>query len=59
MLHRNLVGNLEYGEFEAVVTLFIQVLRYWKSFLQDSGPADAAGDATDGLDLLSHGAVPM
>ena len=59
VLHRNLVGNLEYGEFEAVVTLFIQVLRYWKSFLQDSGPVDAAGDATDGLDLLSHGAVPM
>ncbi|MBQ7617759.1 MAG: type III secretion system chaperone, partial [Desulfovibrio sp.] len=33
VLHRILDAEMEYPEFEKILTIFIQVLRYWKEWL--------------------------
>ena len=44
-LHRILEGELTYGEFEKILTLFIRAARYWKEWLAMPVPEQTAAPA--------------
>ena len=44
-LHRILEGELTYDEFERILTIFIRAVRYWKAWLSQPAPEQAAGRA--------------
>ena len=44
-LHRILVGELTYGEFEKILTLFIRAVRYWKEWLAQPASGQAEGSS--------------
>ena len=52
-LHRILVGELTYGEFEKILTLFIRAVRYWKEWL-----AQPASGQAEGTSFLLNGMRP-
>ena len=42
-LHRILEGDMDYPEFEKILTLFVKAVRYWKEWLS-LPPAQGTGD---------------